>query len=323
MVVQDEGYLIIFSFPFRRNFIVKSNNLIYNINIHKIRIRRGWFHMSRSHYTLDTEQTFTIRGTARLLNVASARFGGDWNSVPHTHNHMELFYIVGGKGQFLIQDQLYAVNVNNLVIINPNVLHTEVGLNAHPLEYIVLGIEGLELTDRERFNGQFAILDHFESVAISGCLRNILREMEQKNTGYEDVCQAYMEILIIRLMRNTALAVLTEPQITAGNRQCAAVRRYIDLHFKEPLTLDQLAEEAHMNKYYLSHTFKREYGVSPINYMISRRIEESKYLLAETDLSMSQIAQLLGFSSLSYFSQVFRRSQALSPMEYRHNTKNF
>ena len=278
--------------------------------------------MSRSHYSLDREHSFTIRGTARLLSVASAKYGGDWHSVPHTHSHMELFYIVGGRGQFLIQDQLYPVDTNNLVIINPNVTHTEVSLNAQPLEYIVLGIEGIELEASDRHNGRFSILDHFESVEISGCLRNILREMEQKNTGYQDVCQAYMEILIIRMMRSTALAVLTEPRTVSANRQCAAVKRYIDLHFKEPLTLDQLAEEAHINKYYLSHAFKREYGVSPINYMISRRIEESKYLLAETDLSTSQIAQLLGFSSLSYFSQVFRRTQGVSPMEFRHGAKN-
>ena len=278
--------------------------------------------MSRSHYSLNQDQGFTIRGTAKLLNVASAKYGGDWHSVPHTHNHLELSYIVGGKGQFLIQDQLYPVNSNNLVIINPNVTHTEVSLNAQPLEYIVLGIEGIELATSESSNGQFSILDHFESVEISGCLRNILREMEQKNPGYEDICQAFMEILIIRLMRNTALAVPAEPQVISGNRQCAAVKRYIDLHFKESLTLEQLAEDAHMNKYYLSHAFKREYGTSPINYMITRRIEESKYLLAETDLSMSQIAQLLGFSSLSYFSQVFRRTQATTPMEYRQSTNN-
>ena len=278
--------------------------------------------MSRSHYSLNQNQSFTIRGTAKLLNVASAKYGGDWHSVPHTHNHLELFYIVGGKGQFLIQDQLYPVNPNNLVVINPNVTHTEVSLNAQPLEYIVLGIEGIELATNESSNGQFNILDHFESVEISSCLRNILREMEQKNTGYEDVCQAYMEILIIRLMRNTALAVPAESQVVSGNRQCASVKRYIDLHFKEALTLEQLAEDAHMNKYYLSHAFKREYGISPINYMITKRIEESKYLLAETDLSMSQIAQLLGFSSLSYFSQVFRRTQATTPMEYRQSTKN-
>ena len=277
--------------------------------------------MSRSHYSLNQDQSFTIRGTAKLLNVASAKYGGDWHSVPHTHNHAELFYIVGGKGQFLIEDELYPVNTNHLVIINPNVTHTEVSLNAQPLEYIVLGIEGVELSMTENSNGQFCILDHFESMDITSSLRNILREMEQKQPGFEDICQAFMEILIIRLMRSTGLSVPAEPQNSVGNHQCAAVRRYIDHHFKESLTLDQLADEAHMNKYYLSHAFKQEYGISPINYMISRRLEESKYLLAETDLSMSQIAQLLGFSSLSYFSQVFRKTQGLSPMEYRQDNK--
>ena len=278
--------------------------------------------MSRNYYSLDKEHTFTIRGTAKLLNVSSAKYGGDWHSVPHTHNHMELFYIVGGKGQFLIQDQLYPVNANNLVVINPNIPHTEVSLNAQPLEYIVLGIDGVELAGSEDSSGEFSILDQFVSVEISGCLRNILREMELKSTGYEDVCQAYMEILIIRLMRSITLAVPTEPQIIAKNHQCAVVKRYIDQHFKEALPLEQLAEEAHMNKFYLSHAFKKEYGVSPINYLISRRIEESKYLLAETDLSLSRISQLLGFSSLSYFSQVFRRTQNISPMEFRQSARS-
>ena len=278
--------------------------------------------MSRYHYSFESNQSFTIRGTAKLLNVSSARYGGDWHSVPHTHNHTELFFIVSGKGQFLIEDQVFPVDVNNLVIINPNVTHTEDSLNAQPLEYIVLGIDGIELATSENSNGQFCILDHYESMEISPCIRNILREMALKSTGYEDICQAYMEILIIRLMRSTSLAVQAEPQSISSNRQCAAVRRYIDLHFKEPLTLEQLSEEAHMNKYYLSHVFKREYGVSPINYMISRRIDESKYLLAETDLSMSQIAQLLGFSSSSYFSQAFRKTQGVSPMEFRQGTKH-
>ena len=278
--------------------------------------------MSRSHYSVDKELSYTIRGTAKLLNIASAKYGGDWHSVPHTHNHVELFYIIGGKGQFLINDQLYPVNTNHLVIINPNVIHTEVSLNAQPLEYIVLGVDGIELSISGTSNGQFCILDHFESLDMASCLRNILREMEMKQPGYEDVCQAFMEILIIRLMRSTGLSLPSETSAVSTNRQCAAVRRYIDLHFKEALTLEQLAEEGHMNKFYLSHAFKREYGVSPINYMISRRIEESKYLLAETDLSMSQIAQLLGFSSLSYFSQVFHRTQNISTKEYRQSQKS-
>ena len=67
----------------------------------------------------------------------------------------------------------------------------------------------------------------------------------------------------------------------------------------------------------MAHAFKREYGVSPINYLIACRIQEGKRLLAETDLSLSQIATVLGFSSSSYFSQSFRNAENTSPSEYR------
>ncbi|MBQ3258042.1 MAG: AraC family transcriptional regulator [Oscillospiraceae bacterium] len=277
--------------------------------------------MNSSYQALAPNLPSIIRGTAKFLNASSAKYSGDWFSFPHTHDHMELFYIVGGKGHFLIEGVLHPVTAGDLVIINPDTLHTEVSLNAQPLEYIVLGIGGIQMADSTAGGEQFNILDHFESVEVSSCLRNILREMELKNFGYEDICQAYTEILIIRLMRMVELNVPTSSHLGSGNRRCATVRRYIDLHFKEPLTLEHLAEIAHMNKFYLSHSFKQEYGISPINYMINKRIEESKYLLAETDLSMSQIAQMLGFSSLSYFSQVFRKTQSRTPLEYRKSTR--
>ena len=277
--------------------------------------------MSVNYYSLANDSTYSIRGTTKLLNVASAKYSGDWNCVFHTHEYMELFYIIGGTGLFLIEDQEHPVKVNDLIIVNPDVSHAEVSINSQSLEYIVLGIAGIELAPGKDSNGQFCILDHSESTEISGCLWNILREMEQKQTGFEDVCQACMEMLVIRLMRSIDLSVPTESQITAGNRQCAVVKRYIDQHFKEALSLEQLADKVHMNKYYLSHIFKEEYGVSPINYMFTRRIVESKYLLTETDLSLSQIAQLLGFSSPSYFSQAFRRTEGVSPVDYRKSTR--
>ncbi len=278
--------------------------------------------MGINYYSLAKDQPHTIRGTVKLLNVASAKYRGDWECVPHTHEYVELFYIIGGAGLFLIEDQEHPVKVNDIVIINPDVSHAEISINAQSLEYIVLGIEGIRLAEGKHSSGHFCILDHYESSEISGCLWNILREMEQKHSGFEDVCQACMEMLVIRLMRITSLSVATEDQHSAGNRQCAIVKQYIDQHFKESMSLEQLAAKAHMNKYYLAHTFKEEYGVSPINYLISRRIVESKYLLAETDLSLAQIAQLLGFSSPSYFSQAFRKTQGISPVEYRKRAKS-
>lgn len=277
--------------------------------------------MSNNRYLLDAIDPVGICGNVKLLNVGSARYDGDWNSIPHTHGYAELFYIVGGDGQFQIDDQLYPVTADQLVIVNPNVVHTEVSYESRPLEYMVLGIEGLELSPDNSDDGRFCILDYRNGGDVLTCLRHIMRESQEKPNGYEIVCQAYLEILIVRLMRSTSFTVSPVLAQNRGSRQCAVIRRYIDNHYKEQLNLDALAEQAHVNKYYLAHAFKKEYGVSPMHYLSRRRIEESKYLLRETDMSLSQISRVLGFSSGSYFSQSFCKAVGISPMEYRKEGK--
>lgn len=277
--------------------------------------------MSNHRYIFERPEGISIRSGAKLLSVASARYDGDWHSIPHTHGYAELFYIVGGDGQFRVEEELYPVHADQLVIVNPNVPHTEVSYESRPLEYIVLSIEGLSLSPQSNNDGRFCILDFHGGGDILTCLRHILRESRGKLDGYETVCQAYLEILVVRLMRSTGLAVSPVASDKRVSRQCALVRRYIDTHYKESLTLDQLAQQAHVNKYYLAHAFKREYGVSPIGYLGSRRIEESRYLLKETDLSLSQISRMLGFSSASYFSQSFLKAVGVAPMEYRKQSQ--
>lgn len=269
--------------------------------------------MSNQHYSPRDPE---IRNSLKLVNVGSAKYTGDWHSVPHTHSYAELFYVMGGMGHIQVDQELYPLSAGQLVILNPNVMHTEVSRNASPLEYVVLGIEGLELGADSGGESRFKILDHHDIDSITGCLLAILRETREALPGCDTICQAYLEILVTRLMRSIHVAVSDLPAASA-NSQCVAVRRYIDAHFKETLTLDVLAEMAHINKYYLAHSFKEEFGVSPINYQLARRIEEGCYLLQQTDLSLAQISRILGFSSSSYFSQVFRKTKGISPSDYR------
>lgn len=287
---------------------MKVNNKIY---------KRRREDMSNNRYVLERTDPINVRSNAKLLNVGSAHYDGDWHSIPHTHGYAELFYIIGGDGQFRIEDELYPVRTDQLVIVNPNVIHTEVSYESHPLEYIVLGIEGLELSVSKNGDGRFCILDYRSGGDILTCMRHILRESRGLLEGYETVCQAYLEILIVRLMRSIRLSVAPASKEKRASRQCAAVRRYIDTHYKEQITLDMLAEQTHVNKFYMAHAFKQEYGVSPIHYLGQRRIEESKYLLGQTDMSLSQISRVLGFSSASYFSQSFQKAVGIAPIEFR------
>ena len=95
------------------------------------------------------------------------------------------------------------------------------------------------------------------------------------------------------------------------------MKQYIDLHYQENITLDELSRLTYVNKYYLVHAFKKYIGLSPINYLISKRVEEAKVLLETTNYSVSQISDIVGFSSQSYFSQVFKKTMGTTPFEIR------
>ena len=278
--------------------------------------------MSHTDYTFSPPSEPSTRQQMVLRNVASAKYGGDWHSIPHTHSYTELFYIIGGDGQFQIDEKLFPVHSNQLVVVNPNIIHTEVSYEAHPLEYIVLGIEGVELTIPGSDEARYCIYSFPESNDVLTCMQQVLQEMQECRPEYQTACLAYMDIILVQLMRNASVSVTPTSSRFPANRQCASVRQYIDQHYKESLTLDMLAEKVSINKFYMAHAFKREYGVSPINYLISCRIREGKKLLAETDLSLSQIATVLGFSSSSYFSQSFRNAEGISPTEYRKTNQS-
>ena len=150
----------------------------------------------------------------------------------------------------------------------------------------------------------------------------MLQESSKTLPGHEDVCRCLLEVVLIQLGRQQDLSFSGEAPGPRASKECEFIRRYIDNHFKEDLTLDHLAKLAHLNKYYLSHSFRREFGTSPINYLISRRVDESRFLLQKTDPPLSLIAEILGFSSLSYFSQCFRRVEGISPTEYRKQVRH-
>ena len=252
---------------------------------------------------------------ARLLNITWAQYSSEWNSTMHAHRHAEMFFIMSGSGTFQLQRHSFPVSGRSLVIINPGVMHCEQSNQGSPLEYIVLGVENLEMAADEQGYVLTTFNRDWDTVSVS--LRLMLQEARSGHDGYSQVCQRMLEIILLRILRRRGLSLASEAVGMDDNRECGMVRRYIDEHFKESITLDQLAELAHINKYYLVHAFRKAYGTSPINYLISRRIQESRFLLTNSNHSLSQIARILGFSSLSYFSQSFQRTEGVSPMEYR------
>lgn len=277
--------------------------------------------MGNSRHDLSIPKDYFMKDKAKLLYVSSSTYGGDWISTPHTHYCSELFYVLDGVGQFQVEDRIFPVSANDLVIINPNVSHTELGFHANPLKYIVLGIENLELSVANE-GENFCIVSFREiKETMNFYLKMMLREIETRVPGYEAVCQDLMEILIVLFGRQTNFKTILTPTNKKSSHLCESVRRYIDANCSEDISLEQLAQFSHVNKYYLVHAFSNVYGISPINYLMRARVEKAKTLLSTTDFSLSVISRSCGFSSSSYFSQTFKKLSGMSPSAFRRASR--
>ena len=92
---------------------------------------------------------------------------------------------------------------------------------------------------------------------------------------------------------------------------------YIQTHYDEPLSLGDIASYIGMSEQHLIRTFRKESGVTPIEYLKRYRIRQAKQLLAAGSLSITKVAMAVGFSDSSYFARVFRREVGMSPSAYQ------
>jgi AraC-like DNA-binding protein len=94
-------------------------------------------------------------------------------------------------------------------------------------------------------------------------------------------------------------------------------RDLADRHYAEPLDLDRLAEAAGVSKWHFLRCFSETYGLTPAAYLAERRIERAQDLLRATNLTVTEVCMLVGYSSLGSFSSKFRKLVGLSPSEYQ------
>lgn len=256
----------------------------------------------------------------QLESITKSKYDSDWHSTLHTHPFTELFYVVDGKGEFNIQGQRFPVKPNDFVIINPQVEHTELSSPDEPLEYIVLGINGLSfsnLTPVSEGGHPFSFFNlRDEQKDILRYLNAMVQEATSQSMSYELVCHNLLEILLIKILRHQHFDLEVSKQSKA-TKDISFIKHYLETYYHESIQLEDLASMTHLSRFYISHSFKKEIGMSPMEYLIAIRIKESKILLRTTNYSISQVADIVGFTTPTYFSKQFRKSTGISPTDYR------
>lgn len=272
--------------------------------------------MSNFRYSFPAEMT--PRFNFNPLYISTSKYEGEWQYTLHTHHFSEIFYITSGKGEFQINDVRLSVKENDFLIINPHISHTEYSDEVFPLEFIAIGIEDISFEFDPKLKEQnYALYNYGEPKEnLNHILKLLKSETTQQKLYFELVCKNLIEMFLIYLVRKQHLTI--NPSFdTKMSKECGIAKRYIDSNYMKNITLDLLAEITHMNKFYLVHSFTKYTGLSPINYLTHKRIQIAQDLLSSTDFSISQIASHVGFSSQSYFSQVFRKTLNMTPVHYR------
>lgn len=288
--------------------------------------------MGNTRYLLTKNNVYDL--DFELIYISKSKFENDWHSTLHIHPFTEIFFITSGQGTFQIGDEIVSVKESDLILINPNCSHTERSVSSsNPLEYIVFAINNLAIgtlpsnlnnDDTKDTLNTYKILNFNKKKSeILYNLNTLIRELEEKNLNYELACKSILTLFLIQVMRNTSSDIFITENFEKINIECMKIKNYIDSHYSENITLDFLSNLTYVNKFHLVHLFTKEMGISPINYLINKRIDESKNLLSTTNYSIRDISSIVGFSNSSYFSQMFKKITGISPKDFRsNNSKN-
>lgn len=272
--------------------------------------------MITHHFDIEPKQPCQLP-SVQLLHASIHHSSPTARCDVHSHIFTEILYILQGSGFMEVDGQRVELHSGDLLVLNPQCPHHGIQPVREPFSML-----SLDLCCSCCVGGQSAghlLLCGQRMGSLEPYLRLFCQELQHRRDYFEPACHQLAALIMLQLNRICPLTQNNTPSSRKSALECARVRQYIDEHFAEPITLDQLAQYAGLNKYYLVHVFNREMGCSPISYLIERRISESKRLLTCTRIPVQQISRQLGFSSPSYFSQSFRRATGFSPAEFRRH----
>lgn len=261
------------------------------------------------------------------LNVLYAKknsTNSNMNSRIHFHPFTEFYFLTSGKGTFSIEDKNISVKMGDFLIINSNIGHSIYPFdNKTNLEYISFGVDSIYVSKTSDSNELEAPKFFYKNVnnyanKFLKAFTEILYEFNSDTPYSKSMANAKASIALINILREfNGQIVISNDKKT--NKQIDYIKNYIDNNYSTDIKLENLSKMAYMNKFHLIAEFKQSYRVTPIEYLILKRIEVTKNLLISTNHSMEEISSIVGFNSQSYFNQVFRKKVGITPSRFRKN----
>lgn len=250
-----------------------------------------------------------------LLTFSKMKNGLPGEVKPHSHPYLEVFFFESGSGFFECGGDKIAVEAGDALVVSAGKKHVQYSGGDTPLVYYCFAATNVSLSSVGRPDSfaecGYALVKKDRGASFYPIIAACKRELDEEKRCCGQTAAAYLKLLLIEIYR--AL-----PSVSSAGRASAVagVKTYIEAHCNEDISLDSICRRFYMNKTNLLHSFKREFGTSPVRYLNNYRIERSKALLADGE-SVTSAALAVGFSNPVYFTELFHHRTGLTPSAFK------
>jgi len=251
----------------------------------------------------------------------------------HNHDFPELVYILSGKGRCRVDDVVYDIEEGDLLLLNPRQMNQfyprEEGTPA--VEFFIgltdIQLPGL-LPNYVREEAEPLVLH--TTGELRQKLFKICSSMEAENAVYRPgryfMLKSYLMQMLLLIIREKAEPVEMKNGFVfeSVNKKHVVeqILNYFEDHYREKISLEQIAENMYLSPFYISKIFKSETGDTPIRHLINIRLERAYELLEQKKVkSVQEVAAMVGYEDAYHFSKLFKKKYGIPPSKVCSTTK--
>ncbi|QHT61045.1 AraC family transcriptional regulator [Paenibacillus lycopersici] len=255
-----------------------------------------------------------------MLNIISVHFDNripNWRRAPDVLDHNVIALMIEGKVSYTLNNQTVIAEKGDLLFIPAGTMRASENADGEHQKFTIL----FRHTDDESLalhllgNAQFdkCKIRNFEYMKQR--FERLHLEAMGKGKFNSYVMTGILSEIIGLVAREFEQVEVTPIKLKLVN----ALQNYMVAHYREPVHIDQLASLIHRSANYTISIFREVTGISPIQYVHAMRIKEACKLLKNSDLSVTEISNYLGYYDHSYFFRMFKKLTSRSPTDYKHS----
>lgn len=320
-VAEDLNCDTVHEFVLHRVAKLKANLFINVIPMTERTIFQVFFKHGTNITTYKLQESFSLVHIKQSFNVDEIYSyyysvkGPGYHFDGESHNYFELTYVDNGSLTINVDDKDIVLNEYELVIFGPGQFHTQRVVDDKPCSYLTVmfnfTIDNYESIINKKFKVQRNILN---------ILNQFVNESNSDIPYREDLMVCYLRLLLINLLQYDYTQITPKPTSPIHqhfeNEMLNEILNYIEANLYEPLTIDEICHHFSISRSSLQNLFKDNIKIAPKQYINEAKLKKSRILIQESKHNISEIAIMLGFNSIHYFSRKFTQRYKVTPTDY-------